>query len=86
MRWGKLVLIFQAIVTLFISVAFFSQILYLDNAKIAELRIEICQGPLLWNTTAPTVMIDIKQRYTLAAYTLLIVGVFELLVISRLLS
>ena len=86
MRWGKIILAFQAIITLFISVAFFTQVLALDNAKVTELKIEMNQREFFWNTTAPAVMVDIKQRYTLAAYVLLIVGTFELLVISRLLS
>ena len=85
MKWGKLVLIFQAIVTLFVSIAFFTQILSLDNAKISELKIEMGQGHLFWDDDAPKVMVDIKQRYVLAAYTLLIVGIFEMLIISRLL-
>ena len=86
MRWGKIVLAFQAIITILISISFFTQILSLDNAKIAELNIEMSRGPLFWNATTPTIIIDIKQRYTLAAYIHLIVGTFELLIISRLLS
>lgn len=86
MRWGKIVLIFQAIVTIFLSVAFFTQILSLDNSEISELKIELSQGHLFWDTDAPKVMVDLKQRYTLAAYILFIVGTFEILIISRLIS
>ncbi|MFH1238143.1 MAG: hypothetical protein ABIH79_02315 [archaeon] len=86
MRWMKVILFFQAIVTLLISIAFFTQILSLDELKISELKIEMSQGHLFWDNDAPKVMVDIKQRYVLAAYTLLIVGIFEILIISRLIS
>ncbi|MEA3248247.1 MAG: hypothetical protein U9Q73_00920 [Nanoarchaeota archaeon] len=86
MKWVKVILFFQAIVTLLISIAFFTQILSLDEAKISELKIEISQGHLFWDDDAPKVMVDIKQRYVLAAYALLVIGIFELLIISRLLS
>ncbi|MCK5449331.1 hypothetical protein KAI32_00530 [Candidatus Pacearchaeota archaeon] len=86
MKWGKIVLIFQAIITLLISLAFFSQTLSLDIAKISELRIEMNQNNAFLDNNAPRVMVDIKQRYTLAAYTLLIIGIFELLIIPRLIS
>lgn len=84
MKAGKIVLIFQAIITLFIGVAFFTQVLALDNTKIPKLKMEINQDNISWDTTSSPLTIDIKQRYTLAAYILLILGIFEILIISRL--
>ena len=84
MGWGKTVLLFQAVVTLIIGMIFFAQVLSIDYAKISELKIEMSQGHLFWDDDAPKVMVDLKQRYSIAAYTLLIVAIFELLILSRL--
>lgn len=86
MRWGKIILLFQAVVTLIIGMVFFAQLLTIDQSKIEELKVEISKGYIIWEDNAPPVMVDIKQRYTIAAYMLLIISVFELLVISRLVS
>lgn len=63
---------------------FFSQLTIIDNAEIAELKIEIADE----NSTEsiPQTIIDIKKRYTIAAYILSIISVIELLLISRLIS
>jgi hypothetical protein len=84
MRWGKIVLLFQAVVTLIIGMVFFAQLLQIDQSKIEELKMEMSKGYIIWEDDAPPVMVDIKQRYTIAAYMLLIISIFELLVISRL--
>jgi len=86
MRLGKTVLLFQAIITLILSIAFFTQILSIDSAKISELKVEMSKGYTFWDADAPKVMVDIKARYSVAAYTLLIVGIFELLLLSRFFS
>ena len=86
MRWGKIVLLFQAIVTLIISMVFFSQLLSIDDAQIEELKIEMSKGYIIWEDDAPPVMVDIKKRYTVAAYILLVVSLFEILIVSRLFS
>jgi hypothetical protein len=86
MRWGKIILLFQAIVTLIIGMVFFAQFLSIDNAKIEELKIEMNKGYIIWNDDAPPVMIDLKQRYTVAAYVLLIISLFEILLLSRIVS
>jgi len=86
MRWGKIVLLFQAVVTLIIGMVFFAEFLSIDSAKIDELKIEINQGHVIWEDDAPPTMIDIKQRYTIAAYVLLIISIFEILIISRLVT
>ncbi|MBU2576282.1 MAG: hypothetical protein KKF50_01015 [Nanoarchaeota archaeon] len=86
MRWGKIVLLFQAVVTLIIGMIFFAQFLSIDHAKIEELRVEMDKGYIIWDDDAPPVMVDLKQRYSIAAYVLLIISVFEILLISRIVS
>jgi len=86
MRWGKIILIFQAVVTLIIGMIFFAQFLSIDQAKIEELKIEMNKGYLIWDDDAPPVMIDLKQRYLIATYILLIISLFEILLISRIIT
>jgi hypothetical protein len=86
MRWGKLVLLFQAVVTLIIGMVFFAQLLTIDQSKIEQLKVEMSKGYVIWEDDAPPVMVDIKQRYSIAAYMLLIISIFELLIISRLVA
>lgn len=84
MRWGKLVLLFQAIITLIIGMVFFSQLLTVDQSKINELKMEIQEGHIIWEDDAPPVMVDLKQRYTVAAWVLLVISLMEIILISRL--
>jgi len=86
MRWGKIILLFQAVVTLIIGMIFFAQFLSIDNAKIEELKIEMNKGYIIWGDDAPSVMVDLKQRYSIAAYILLIISIFEILLISRIVA
>jgi len=86
MRWGKIILLFQAVVTLIIGMIFFAQFLSIDHAKIEELKVEMNKGYIIWDDDAPPVMVDLKQRYSIAAYVLLIISVFEILLISRIVA
>jgi hypothetical protein len=86
MRWGKIILLFQAVVTLIIGMIFFAQFLAVDHAKIEELKVEMNKGYIIWEDDAPPVMVDLKQRYSIAAYVLLIISVFEILLISRIVT
>ena len=83
MRWGKIVLLFQAVITLLIAAAFLSQLNLLDNQEIEELRIEYINGG---DDELEIKVIDIKDRYKKAAYILGFTGLLELIIISRLLS
>jgi len=85
MRWGKIVLIFQAVVTLIIGVVFFLQFTAIDKAEITTITAEITSGNSFTNDIPPA-LAEIKQRYTMAAYTLLIVSIIELVIISRLIE
>lgn len=82
MRWVKVVLIFQAIVTLILGMVFFSQVLVLNIANVSELNVHVGA------TTPPggeaLKEINIKQRYAAAAYILLFISLIELIIIIRL--
>ena len=83
MKWGKFVLLFQAVITLILGMIFFAQVLSLDVAKVSELRASIANPSD--NSTAPE-PIDIKQRFASAAYILLFVSLMELIIITKLLT
>jgi|TARA_B100001964_G_C14136351_1_gene555335 hypothetical protein len=82
MKWGKIVLIFQAVVTLVLGIIFFSQVLALDIAKVSELQASV-HDPSGAETAEP---INIKQRYASAAYILLFISLMELIIITKLLT
>ena len=82
MRWAKIVLIFQAIVTLTLGIIFFSQVMVLDISKVSELRTSI-ENPS--EETSPE-YINLKTRYASAAYILLFVSLMELIIITKLLT
>lgn len=86
MRLTKIVLLFQAIVTLIIGLVFFSQVIKIDQHKLEELRIEIMKGDVLWQDQAQPVLIDLKKRYSVAAWVLMVVSLIEIILISRLVS
>jgi len=82
MKWGKVVLIFQAIITLILGIVFLSQVMTIDAHETAQAE----------NTTNPlqnSLLIElseIRMRYSAAAYILLFVSLIELLIITRLLT
>jgi len=82
MGWTKIVLFFQAIVTLIFGMIFFAQVINLDIENVTEYRIEIQAGNQQEGT--PPEYIDIKQRYASAAYILLFVSIIELIIIIKL--
>ena len=86
MRWGKFVLVFQAIVTLILGLVFLSQILVADMARISDLKVEVMTKSPFSPEDAKKEMIDLRQRYSLASYILLIVSLMELIIISKLFS
>ncbi len=86
MRWGKLVLIVQAIIVLIIGGTFILQLVNLDNADIDEMKIELNKGNSPFDKESPKIFIDVKKRYTVAAFLLPIIALMELLIISRLVN
>ena len=83
MKWSKVVLIFQAGITLIIAMVFISQLNLLDAAEVQELNVEFINQNIFGEDTKK--IIDIKARYKSAAYILSISGLIELIIISRIL-
>ena len=84
MKWGKIVLLIQAVATLLIGLVFFMQVMNIDAAKISELRIQVKEGNVSMGTSPE--YIDLKQRYSSASYILLFVSLMELVIITKLLT
>jgi len=84
MRWGKIVLLFQATVTLILGIVFFAQVLVLNVEQVSELRAEVGEENMSGENT-PEFM-NIKQRYSAASYILLFVSLMELIIITKLLT
>ena len=80
MKWVKVVLIFQAIITLILGLVFFSQVMAFATDKISD---EGIQDGETQNITGIT---EIKQRFSAAAYILLFVSSLELIIVIRLFS
>ena len=85
MRWGKIVLLFQAIVTLIIGIAFFSQLTVIGGSDISQLKIDFSSGNNSTMNTSQAIN-DIRTRFTIASYVLLVIGLIEVILIMRLMS
>ena len=85
MKWTKVVLLFQAAVTLIIGMVFFYQVIELDKDKISEFNVEISNTDI-FDSNPQNVIIDIKKRYTGAAYILGFVSILEMILIGRAVS
>ncbi len=85
MRWGKFVLLFQAIITLVFGMVFFMQVVSLNNSNIAELDISVTDS-IFSQDSSEGETIDIKGRYENAGYVLLVIAIMELVIISRFLG
>lgn len=80
MKWGVVVLIFQALVTLAIGIIFLAQVISLDFQKVVEYRIEVQSNEA---TPATPEYIDLKHRYASASYILLFVSIIEIIIILK---
>lgn len=85
MRWGKIILLFQAIITLAIGIAFFSQLTIIGASEISQLKADLVSGTNLVEDPSQAIN-DIRNRFTVASYVLLIVGLVEVILIIRLMS
>lgn len=85
MRWGKLILLFQAVITLIIGIAFFSQLTVIGASDVSEIVEELTTKE---NSSegVPDTINNIKIRFTIASYILFIVGLVEIIIIIRLFS
>lgn len=85
MRWGKILLLFQAVITLIVGMAFFSQLTIIGASEISELKESFMSGENLTDSSSETID-KIRSRFTIAAYSLFIIGLIELIIIIRLFS
>lgn len=83
MRWGKVLLLFQAIITLVIGIAFFSQLTIIGASDISEIKNELTNTSTEPNTSIT--LDNIRARYTVASYLLLVISLIEVILIMRLL-
>ena len=81
MKWGKLVLIFQAVITILIGMVFFMQVMRIDQTNISDLDVNVGGGVI---SDTQFELLSIKDRYTTASYVLLVVALIELLILTRL--
>ena len=84
MRWGKLILLAQAFVTLILGIIFFTQILSVNLQEITQAEIAIDTS----NTSPqqPTDLLEPEKQHSAASYILLFVSLIELIIITRLLT
>jgi hypothetical protein len=85
MTWGKIVLLFQAVVTLLLGIVFFLQLTQLENSGIGDLDeiISEAENSENQNQQVENKVINIAQRFETAGYVLLIVSLIEIIIISR---
>lgn len=65
--------------------AFFSQLTIIGASEISEIKSDIMSGKTLEGDPSEAIN-NIRQRFTMAAYTLFIIGLVELILIIRLFS
>ncbi len=85
MRWGKLILLFQAVITLIIGIAFFTQLTIIGASDVSEIVEELTTEED-FSEGVPDTINNIKIRFTIASYILFIVGLVEIIIIIRLFS
>jgi len=84
MKWGKFILLFQAIITLILGIIFFSQILNINIQKITQSEITI--DTLNISSQQTIGLPELQKQYSTASYILLFVSLIELIIITRLLT
>ncbi|MAG40053.1 hypothetical protein CMI41_03735 [Candidatus Pacearchaeota archaeon] len=86
LTWGKIVLIFQAVITLLIGLVFFLQITGLDEHGIKEIKFEINEEISSAVNQSQENYVNISQRFEIAGYILLVIAIIEILIVSRFVS
>ncbi len=84
MTWSKVLLIFQAVVTLLLGVAFFFQLAHVGFSSFSEIKGTLVSQNV--STGNPLTPKNIRNRFTIAAYFLLNIGLIELIIIFRLIN
>jgi hypothetical protein len=88
MRWGKIILIFQAIVTLIIGIVFLIQVLNIEY----NYEPNVIHESVKYNITDNIIKEQLaryetfKKRFLSASYILVIISIIELLLIWKLLD
>jgi hypothetical protein len=86
MKWGKAILLFQAIVVLLIGLTFLSQLVVIQDYEFEIIKTELNQGNnLIVNGEFTGELAKVKQRYFVAAWALPLISIIELAIISRVL-
>ena len=86
MRWGKFILILQALVTLAVGLLFFSQYLNLGIARIVPSKqIEVPVQDISFNDGAQKLRY-FELNFNIASYILTMVALIELILIWRIVS
>jgi hypothetical protein len=85
MRWAKIILLFQAVITLILGMVFFSQLTIIGTSDVAGIA-EHLSGTHSTQEDISSTLEDLRIRYTVASYALLIIGPVEVILIIRLLS
>jgi len=86
MRWGKIILLFQAVITLLIGIVFLMQMFTLEKVDLTDL-IDISIDQEFENISEfPAVQeyVNLKQKFQRASYILIIVALIEWILITRL--
>jgi len=86
MRWGKFILVFQAVITLLIGLVFFSQVFNIQNNYEPEVKEEYSQMGI------GTVIVyeelakynEFKMRFFRMSYILVVISLMEMLILWRL--
>jgi len=86
MRWGKIILLLQAFVTLVLGILFFSQVLTIDAEKIIQAEISINTSDTTTQQQTDEGISETKAKYSTASYILLFISLIELIIITRLLT
>lgn len=73
MRWGKIVLLFQAITTLIIGIIFLSQLFLIGTSEVVDLN----------NPQERSEVTAIQSNFILASYMLFIVSLAEIIIVVR---
>lgn len=84
MKWGRVILLFQAAVVLIISFVFMEQLVVIQDYEFDIIRTQLNQGNQLIDDGKTTgSLFEIKQRYLVAAWILPIIAIIEIVIISR---
>lgn len=83
MRWGKFLLLFQAVVTLIFGIIFLLSFLSLDNLGLSTFSTSNVGDPSELVGSYSESIDSLKSRFISATYILLVVAVFEVLLIAR---